>query len=145
MKRRATVCLAFILLCCSAAFGVDDVKKPLDRSGKPREGEASYYRPQADGKEMANGEPLDTHSNDAASKTLPLGTKARVTNLENDKSEVVVIKDRGPYVGGRIIDVTPKTAKKLGMKKEGVAPVEVQPLALPKPGADEKPPEPEKR
>lgn len=103
----------------------------VDRSGKPRKGKASYYSRRFSGKKMANGEKLDPHSNDAASKALPLGTTAKVTNLETDQSAVVVVKDRGPYVSGRIIDVTPSTAEQLGMKKDGVARVEVQPLKLP--------------
>lgn len=103
----------------------------IDRSAKIRKGKASYYSPRLSGKKMADGEHLDPHSNDAASKVLPLGTTAKVTNLETDRSAVVVVKDRGPYVPGRIIDVTPSTADQLGMKKDGVAPVEVQPLKLP--------------
>ncbi|RFP16148.1 MULTISPECIES: septal ring lytic transglycosylase RlpA family protein [unclassified Duganella] len=103
----------------------------LDRSGKTRKGKASYYGRRFHGKKMANGEPMKPDSNAAASKTLPVGTVAKVTNLDNNKSEVVVVKDRGPYVDGRIIDVTPKTADKLDMKEEGVAPVAVTPLKLP--------------
>lgn len=106
-------------------------KKPVDRSGKPRKGKASYYGKQFHGKKMADGTPMDPNSNAAASKTLPLGTKAEVTNLETGKSEVVEIRDRGPYVDGRIVDVTPKTAEKLEMKKDGVAPVEVKPIEVP--------------
>jgi rare lipoprotein A len=78
-------------------------------------------------------------SNAAASKTLPLGTKARVKNLKTGKSAVVEIKDRGPYVKDRIIDVTPKTAKTLGLGKDGVAPVEVTPLEVPQPDGSIKP------
>ncbi|GJJ01564.1 hypothetical protein RugamoR64_21020 [Duganella rhizosphaerae] len=103
----------------------------LDRSGKTRKGKASYYGHRFRGKKMANGETMKPDSNAAASKTLPVGTVAKVTNLDNNKSEVVVVKDRGPYVDGRIIDVTPKTADKLDMKEEGVAPVAVTPLKLP--------------
>jgi rare lipoprotein A len=103
----------------------------LDRSGKPRKGRASYYGRKFYGKKMANGKPMNPRSNVAASKTLPLGTKAKVTNLETGKSEVVVIEDRGPYVDGRIIDVSPKTAEKLDLKKEGTAPVQVKPLQVP--------------
>lgn len=106
-------------------------KKPIDRSGKPRQGKASYYGKEFHGKKMADGTPMDPNSNIAASRTLPLGTKAEVTNLQNGKSEVVEIRDRGPYVEGRIVDVTPKTAEKLGMKEEGVVPVEVRPIEIP--------------
>ncbi|MCU6501472.1 septal ring lytic transglycosylase RlpA family protein [Rugamonas sp. A1-17] len=103
----------------------------LDRSGKTRKGKASYYGRRFHGRKMANGEIMKPDSNAAASKTLPVGTVAKVTNLDNNKSDVVVVKDRGPYAKGRIIDVTPRTADKLDMKEEGVAPVAVTPLKLP--------------
>ncbi|HJV76058.1 MAG TPA: septal ring lytic transglycosylase RlpA family protein, partial [Noviherbaspirillum sp.] len=61
---------------------------------------------------------------------------AEVTNLANGKSEVVEIRDRGPYVDGRIVDVSPKVAEKLDMKKEGVAPVVVKPIEVPQPNGD---------
>jgi rare lipoprotein A len=113
----------------------------LDRSGKSRKGKASYYGREFYKKEMADGTPMNPQSNAAASKTLPLGTKARVTNLKNGNSEVVEIRDRGPYVKDRIVDLSPKTADKLGLKKDGVVPVEVKPVEVPqadgtvKPGA----------
>lgn len=109
-------------------------KKPaLDRSGEPRTGKASYYGKSFHGKTMADGTPMDPEANIAASRTLPLGTKAEVTNLQNGKSEVVEIRDRGPYVDGRIVDVSPSVAEKLGMKEDGVAPVVVTPLEVPQP------------
>jgi len=82
---------------------------------------------------MADGTPMNPNANIAASRTLPLGTKAEVINLQNGKSEVVEIRDRGPYVAGRIVDVSPKVAEKLDMKKEGVAPVVVKPIEVPLP------------
>ncbi|HJV83468.1 septal ring lytic transglycosylase RlpA family protein [Noviherbaspirillum sp.] len=106
-------------------------KSGIDHSGKARRGKASYYAKKFHGKKMADGTPMNPQSNVAASKTLPLGTKAKVTNLENGKSEVVEIRDRGPYVDGRIVDLSPKTAEKLGIKEAGVAPVEVKPLEVP--------------
>ena len=84
--------------------------KKVDRSGKPRKGKASYYGGKFAGKKMADGTPMNPNASIAASKTLPLGTVAEVTNLENGKSEVVEIRDRGPYVDGRIIDVSPSSA-----------------------------------
>jgi len=111
----------------------------LDRSGKTRKGEASYYGRKFYTKKMADGTRMDPQSNTAASKTLPLGTKARVTNLENSDSEVVEIRDRGPYVKDRIVDVSPKTADKLGLKKDGTAPVEVKPMEVPQPDGSMKP------
>lgn len=109
-------------------------KKPsLDRSGAARTGKASYYGKQFHGKKMADGTPMNPDANIAASRTLPLGTKAEVTNLQNGKSEVVEIRDRGPYVDGRIVDVSPKVAEKLDMKEDGVAPVVVKPIEIPQP------------
>lgn len=108
------------------------VTKPkIDRSGKPQTGKASYYAKKFHGKKMADGTPMNPNSNVAASKTLPLGTTAKVTNLENGKSEVVEIRDRGPFVPGRIVDVSPKVAEKLDMKKDGIATVTVDPIELP--------------
>lgn len=114
-------------------------KSHLDRSGKTRTGKASIYGRKFYGKKMANGERMKPDSNHAASKTLPLGTTAKVTSVESGKTDVVVITDRGPYIGGRIIDVSPQTAKDLDIRKEGVAKVKVAPLHLPKPD-DEEPP-----
>lgn len=107
-------------------------KKPsLDRSGKARHGQASYYAKKFHGRKMADGTRMNPNSNVAASKTLPLGTKAQVTNLENGKSAEVEIRDRGPYIEGRIVDVTPRVAEKLDMKEDGVAPVVVKPIEIP--------------
>jgi rare lipoprotein A len=102
-----------------------------DRSGKTRHGKASYYGREFYGKKMANGKPMDPRSNVAASKTLPLGTKAKVTNLDTGKSAVVDIQDRGPYVKGRIVDLSPKVAQELDIKEKGVASVKVDPLVIP--------------
>jgi rare lipoprotein A len=102
------------------------------RAHRPQRGEASYYGKEFYGRKMADGTRMDPQSNIAASKTLPLGTKAEVTNLDNGKSEIVEIRDRGPYVEGRIVDLTPKTAEKLGFIEDGVAPVVVEPIDVPK-------------
>ena len=75
---------------------------------------------------------MDPQADSAASKTLPLGTTAKVTNLETGDSAVVTIRDRGPHVQGRIVDLTPATARKVGIDRhEGVSKVEVTPLSLP--------------
>ncbi|SAK96810.1 RlpA-like lipoprotein [Caballeronia hypogeia] len=103
----------------------------LDRSGKARRGKASYYSRSFYRKKMSDGTKMNPQSNAAASKTLPLGTSARVTNLENGNSDVVQIRDRGPHVKDRIVDVSPKTADNLGMKKDGTALVEVKPIDVP--------------
>lgn len=92
-------------------------------------GEASYYHPERfAGRPMANGDRFNPESNAAAHRTLPLGTVADVTNLQNGETRRVVIEDRGPYAGGRVIDLSPRTAEELGMRHQGVAPVEVRPV-----------------
>ena len=103
----------------------------VDRSGKAQTGVASYYGPQFAGKKTASGKPLKPHHMTAASRTLPLGTRAKVVNRDNGKSAEVTVTDRGPYTKGRVIDVSPKAAETLGMKDDGVAPVKVQPVQLP--------------
>jgi len=102
-----------------------------DFSRKKQRGKASYYAHTLAGRKMADGTRLDLASDAAASKTLPLGTKARVKNLKNGKSAVVQIRDRGPYAKGRIIDLTPRIAKQLGLRSDGLALVEVEPIRFP--------------
>ena len=83
---------------------------------------------------------MKPQGNNAASKTLPLGTTAKVTNVETGQSAVVTIQDRGPYVKGRIVDLSPATAQKIGIEREdGVATVEVAPIAVPLPDGSVKP------
>jgi len=112
---------------------------PPDFTAKKRLGKASFYAPMFAGRKMANGNRMDPHSNNAASKTLPLGTTAKVTNLETGKSAIVVIQDRGPYVPGRIVDLSPTTAKQIGITpRKGVATVVVAPIAVPQRDGDVK-------
>ena len=107
---------------------------PLDLSGNARRGIASFYAQMFAGRKMADGTPMHPQGNNAASKTLPLGTTARVTNLETGKSALITIRDRGPYIRGRIVDLSPATAKEIGLsRKAGVIQVEVAPISLPLP------------
>ena len=89
-------------------------------------GNASWYGPAQDGKETASGEPFDSNELTAASPTLPMGTKAVVTNLETGKSVTVKINDRGPYAKGRKIDLSRAAAQQIGMGKKGVAKVKIE-------------------
>lgn len=112
----------------------------LDRSGRERTGKASFYAKRFNGRTMADGTPMDPKDDNAASKTLPLGTTAKVTNVETGKSAVVTIQDRGPYVDGRIVDLSPSTAREIGITpKNGVADVKVEPIAVPMPDGSVKP------
>ena len=109
-------------------------KPPVDRSGRTRIGKASFYADKFAGRTMADGTPMSPYGDNAASKTLPLGTKALVTNLETGRTARVTIRDRGPYVKGRIVDLSPSTARRIGIdRKEGVAMVEVTPIVVPVP------------
>jgi rare lipoprotein A len=105
----------------------------IDRSGRKQKGGASIYAHGFANKKMADGHRMDPNSNVAASKTLPLGSVARVTNLKNGKTATVRVEDRGPYVNGRVVDLAPKVADQLDLNKTGVAPAEVKPITLPRP------------
>lgn len=89
-------------------------------------GIASWYGPNFDGKPTANGETFDQWDVTAAHKTLPMPSLVRVTNLENGRSLVVRINDRGPYKSGRIIDLSRRSAQLLDIEKNGTAKVRVQ-------------------
>ena len=108
----------------------------LDHSGLKRVGMASYYGQRFSGRTMADGTRMRPESDNAASRTLPLGTTALVTNLRDGRTALVTIRDRGPYIKGRIIDVSPRTAKLLGMLDAGVVQVEVAPLTVPQPNGE---------
>ena len=104
----------------------------LDRTGLKRVGIASFYAAEFAGRKMADGTPMRPLGDNAASKTLPLGTQAKVTNLETGRTAVITIRDRGPYVKGRIVDLSPATARKIGIdKRQGIAMVEVMPIRFP--------------
>jgi peptidoglycan lytic transglycosylase len=92
-------------------------------------GTASWYGPGFHGKKTASGEIYDQTKLTAAHKTLPLGTKARVTNLDNGSAVEVEINDRGPFVDGRIIDLSRAAAGALGLVESGTAPVQVELIA----------------
>jgi rare lipoprotein A len=105
-----------------------------DLSGRTRFGDASFYAKKFAGREMADGSKMDPLGDNAASKTLPLGTRAKVTNITTGQSTVVTIQDRGPYVKGRIVDLSPSTARKIGITQDnGIAKVKVTPISVPLP------------
>ncbi len=89
---------------------------------------ASYYGARHHGRKTASGEPFNQHALTAAHRTLPFGTRVRVTNLNNKKSVIVRINDRGPYAKGRIIDLSAQAARELNMIRAGVVPVRVERL-----------------
>jgi rare lipoprotein A len=89
-------------------------------------GNASWYGPFHQGRKTASGDRFNMNALTAAHRTLPLGTEATVTNLENGRSVDVVVNDRGPYKRGRIIDLSRRAAEMLGMKEQGIAKVRVE-------------------
>lgn len=116
-----------------AAPTADIAHPSIDHSRLKQIGKASFYAEDFNGKKMANGRRFSSTANVAASKTLPIGTTAKVTNLRTGKSAVVKVEDRGPHARGRVLDVSPKAAEELSMKKNGTADVEVKPISVPQP------------
>ena len=103
-----------------------NVKYNKVKSGEVLRGVSSWYGPNFHGKLTANGEVYDMYGLTAAHKTLPLNTIARVTNLENNKSLILRINDRGPYIKGRILDCSYGAAKKLGFIEQGTTKVKIE-------------------
>jgi len=139
MKTRMIV-LLIIFLAVSGCVFLQDIVKPdtvtafsiikVESLHKPVtvafKGMASWYGPGFHGKKTANGEIFNQYGLTAAHKTLPYNTIVRVTNLLNNRSVVVKINDRGPFVKGRDLDLSKEAARKLGMIKKGVVPVKIE-------------------
>lgn len=89
-------------------------------------GKASFYADKFEGSPTASGEKYRHNKLTAAHKSLPFGTKVKVTNLSNDRSVEVIINDRGPYVDNRVIDLSKSAADKLGFVNQGLAEVKVE-------------------
>lgn len=94
-----------------------------------KQGIASWYGPDFHGKKTASGEIYDMYAMTAAHKTLPISSYARVTNLENQRSVIVRINDRGPYHGDRVMDLSYAAAKKLDIDEAGIGKVEIKAIA----------------
>jgi rare lipoprotein A len=101
-------------------------KKTLEQSTILGEGMASFYGAELAGNRTANGERFDPDALTAAHRTLPMGTRLRVTNKSNGKSVIVRINDRGPFAKGRIIDVSRAAAEKISMIRSGTARVTLE-------------------
>lgn len=136
MKKGRVTCrlmpaLMFLVLAISLLPGC----APYHATGRPihykAEGKASWYGPGFSGKKTANGERFDPNAMTAAHKTLPMGTTVRVTNLDNDKSVVVRVNDRGPFVRGRIIDLSKAAAQEIDIIGKGTGRVMVVAITAP--------------
>lgn len=136
-RQTAKWCVALIAAVFFVACGGRSARSGplLSPSGsRPSEtGVASWYGPGFHGKPTASGEPYDQNAMTAAHRTLPLGTRVRVTNLDNNRSVQVRVNDRGPFVDNRIIDVSYAAAQQLNMVGPGTARVRVEVIASPAP------------
>ena len=119
------ILFALIMLLPSMAFSAPDNEKEI-RYGQIINGIASWYGPGFYGRKTANGELLRKGTMTAAHRSLPFGTKVRVTNLDNGRSVVVRINDRGPFRKHRVIDLAHGAAMKLKMIEAGEVPVRIQ-------------------
>ncbi len=119
-SRRIHAGFSSILLTATLAFSA----VPIEASANGQQvGTASWYGPGFHGKKTASGKRFNQQALTAAHRSLPLGTRAKVTNLRNGKAVMVTINDRGPYSGGRIIDLSRAAARQLAM--DGTAPVRI--------------------
>lgn len=118
--------LRYTLLCLLLA---SCHRRQIPTSGGPsgtETGIASFYSESYNGRKTANGETYSSAKYTAAHKTLPFGTKVKVTNLSNGKTVKVRINDRGPFVAGRIIDLTRAAARKIDMENAGITKVRIR-------------------
>lgn len=134
--------LLFLLTACA---GPQTVMAPVPRpiaAGYEETGNASWYGRWHHGRPTASGEVYDMHRLTAAHRTLPLGARVLVENLDNGRTAQVTINDRGPYVAGRILDLSFAAAQVLGAVEPGVIPVRVRVIELPDVGrvAEAEPP-----
>ena len=122
-----------IFIACSGCGASKEAQRPTSRESSPkasapfRTGEASWYGKRFQGRTTASGERFDRHQLTAAHRQLRFGTCVNVENLSNGRKVKVRINDRGPYAGGRIIDVSEAAARKLDMIEAGVARVRLRP------------------
>jgi rare lipoprotein A len=119
--------LAYIALAAGTALGLASVQLVAHSSAREQRGWASWYGPGFAGRPTASGEHFSPQALTAAHRSLPLGTRALVTNLETGQQVEVKINDRGPFAdpGRRVIDLSEAAAKQIGVVRRGVAPVRV--------------------
>ncbi len=127
--KKIILLLFALALCGLLVSGCGLVVTPREEPAAPGTvGLASYYHDKFQGRRTASGERLDQNALTAAHRSYPFGTRVRVQNLENGKTVDVRINDRGPFVTGRIIDLTRRAAKTIGMLQQGVVRVRLSVL-----------------
>ena len=144
---RHFLCTAFIYMMLLGTLTPTASAQQAAAKRQPIKGKASFYAKRATGARTANGERLHHDSLTCAHRTFPFGTMLRVKNPSNGRQVVVRVTDRGPYIRGRIIDLSWRAAKELGIIAQGVAMVEIEkidnPVGTPYRMEDEKTPLPE--
>ena len=130
----ALLALALVPACASSGggfppTGVGGATEPRVSNASPVVGMASFYDRSFEGRRTASGQAYDRHRLTAAHRSLPFGSRVRVTNLDNGLSVVVKVNDRGPFTKGRVIDVSERAARELGFYRAGTARVRVEELA----------------
>jgi rare lipoprotein A len=123
----------FLLLALAACAAPPRPAPPPEQASFSQEGIASWYGKTHQGRLTASGERFDTHKLTAAHRSLPLGTVVRVTNLDNGRMLKLRVNDRGPYIKGRILDLSDAAATALGLKEDGTAPVRIEVYASDQP------------
>ena len=103
-------------------------KTEPQESGYARTGMISYYGGRFHGRKTASGARFDKNAMTAAHRTLPFGTRLKVTNLDNGKTVTVTVNDRGPYAHGRILDLSEAAARELGMLSSGTVKAKIEVL-----------------
>ena len=112
--------LTFLIITCAILFAPTAMASPVYQSGS-----ASYYGKAHHGKRTASGKRFNMHAMTAAHRTLPFGTKLKITSKDTGKSVIVTVNDRGPYHGRRILDLSQEAARQLGIIKVGVGQVTI--------------------
>ncbi len=121
VKRNAIILVSIVLLGCSSL----PLKNYSNWMGYSESGKASYYASKYQNRKTASGELFDHFSHTAAHRRLPFGTRVQVRNVNNNKSVLVKINDRGPFIKGRIIDLSRSAFSAIGDLKSGVIEVEI--------------------
>jgi rare lipoprotein A len=125
----AVAMLALVVIAgCATTGGPPPMGSHAEARGDrlPQVGVASFYARRFHGRTTASGRAHDNRSLTAAHRTLPFGTRVRVTHLGNRRSVVVTVVDRGPFVRGRIIDLSRRAARELGILRAGIARVRIE-------------------
>ena len=126
LRTALTLTTGLLITACSTSRHDKHVTVAEPHWVKLQEGKASWYGGRWNKRLTASGERYDQNTMTAAHKSLAFGTKVRVTNIRNGKSCVVRINNRGPYVKGRVIDLSVAAAKEIGSYSAGVAPVKLE-------------------